>query len=356
VGPLCYQTKYNTTMKKHNKIKVFFNPKQVNTVVGQSFSKSPLKPKLVIENIFKLELDNHFDFEPNFQPFRKADFKIAHTRNYVDAVFSGKGHLASSNSIPWSENLAESVTYTNASLYNAIKYAVENPQTVTFSPTSGFHHAQPSRGCGFCTFSGQVIASVKLWREKGLRGAYLDLDGHFGNSIEDSRDYVKDLNEAIPRGFNINPQGYNERYLNDLHLKLIQLEKAIEAGYIDYIVWCHGADSHADDDLGCQCSTHHWLACSKAFYGWLNYLQAKLGRQIPVTMALFGGYRADDYQSVLNLHLMDLGLCLDMLTGTELNLNLEVKKKAPKYPVVQERKWTRREIKAWERMKDRHGL
>lgn len=270
-------------------------------------------------------IDNHFDFEPNFTPFNKKDFEVAHTKQYIDAVFSGEGQLAETNAIPWSENLAESVTYTNASLYNAIKYANHNPKIITFSPTSGFHHAQPTNGSGFCTFSGQVIASAKLWREEGLRGAYLDLDGHFGNSIEDSRTYVKDLNEAIPVGFNINPSGTDRRYLESLAYSLNKLEDAIEERYIDYIVWCHGADSHSDDDLGSQCSTVYWKACSRYFYTWLARLEERLGRSIPVTLALFGGYRKDDYQSVINLHLMDLGLCLDILTGSDLDLELEVK-------------------------------
>lgn len=336
-------------MKTNKKIKVFFNPKQVNTKVEQSTSKSPLKPKLVIENIFATGIDEHFDFEPNFKPFRKSDFQVAHTRNYVDAFFAGEMPLAQSNSIPWTEELAESVTYTNASLYNAIKYATENPDTITFSPTSGFHHAQPSRGSGFCTFSGQVIASTKLWREKGLRGAYLDLDGHFGNSIEDSRSYVTDLDQAVPRGFNINPRGSDKDYLNDLANHLAILETAIEERYIDYVVWCHGADSHADDDLGSQCTTQYWLACSRLFYTWLSRLENRIGRKIPITLALFGGYRRDDYQSVINLHTMDLGQCLDCLTGTDLNLILEVKGRPQRQEwLVQDQKvLTKKERKEW---------
>lgn len=312
---------------KNRNIKVFFTPKQVNTKVDQSYSKSPLKPKLVIENLTSVGIADRFDIDGDFKPFKKVDFKVAHTRNYVDSFFSGRGSLATSNSLPWTPELASSVKYTNASLYNAIKFANENPETITFSPTSGFHHAGPQRGSGFCTFSGQVIASVKLYREKGLKGCYLDLDGHFGNSIEDSRYYVKDLNNAIPKGFNINPIGSDGSYTRDLENHLDRLEKAITKGDIDYVVWCHGADSHADDDLGHQCRTEYWLECSWMFYSWLNKVENKLGRSIPVTLALFGGYRKDDYQSVINLHTMDLGLCLDILTGSNLNLDLPVAEK-----------------------------
>ena len=107
--------------------------------------------------------------------------------------------------------------YTNASLYHAIEHAVAHPEQVTFSPTSGFHHARPAAGSAFCTFSGQVIAAIKIFREHRLVGAYLDLDGHFGNSIEDSRTFVADLNQAIPPGCNINPDGDHADYLDSLN-------------------------------------------------------------------------------------------------------------------------------------------
>ena len=312
---------------KSQKIKVFYTPKQVNLVIEKSYSKSPLKPKLVVEGIKSNDkLKEFFEFESEFKPYKKADFKIAHTRTYVDNFFEGVGNC-SSNSIPWSENLAESVRYTNASLYNAIKHSINNPDTVCFSPTSGFHHAGPSGGSGFCTFSGQVIASVKMYRERGVRGAYLDLDGHFGNSIEDSRCYVEDLNDAVPVGFNFNPRGNDKSYLQDLSKKLDKLEEAIEEGFIDYIVWCHGADSHSSDDLHGQCNTEYWLECSRMFYSWLNRLEQKIGKSVPLTLALFGGYRQDDYQSVINLHLMDLGKCINALITDKFVLDLPIKEK-----------------------------
>ena len=96
-------------------------------------------------------------------------------------------------------------------------------KALTFSPTSGFHHARPEGGSGFCTFSGQVIASLKIYEEKKLVGAYLDLDGHYGNSIEDSRKLfplllLQEKNEAdsaIKINLNIElPSSIAVRYFN----------------------------------------------------------------------------------------------------------------------------------------------
>ena len=118
----------------------------------------------------------------------------------MEAFFSGIEPLAASNMLTWSRQLADSVRYTNAGLYHALASAVGNRSSVAFSPVSGFHHATPESGDGFCTFSGQVIASVRIFREDKLPGAYIDLDGHYGNSIEDSGGFVKELNQAVPLG------------------------------------------------------------------------------------------------------------------------------------------------------------
>lgn len=310
------------------KIVTFYNKKQVcfDNIRKSSYSKSPLKPYLLLKKIKDDGYSDMLNVVSDFKPFTKNDFYTAHTKHYVNNVFNKRGNY-NSNSVPWSHNLVESLTYTNASLYNAIKYAVQNPDNVTFSPTSGFHHASPKEGSGFCTFSGQVIASTKIYREFGLSGCYFDLDGHFGNSIEDSRKYVHDLNKAIPVYANINPKGTNDDYVDYLKRQFKKIEEAIIKNKIHYVVWCHGADSHEDDDLGHQCSTYHWLKCADLFYSWIKELDKKLGRSIPVTLALFGGYRKDDYNSVLSLHMNDLIKCSNILCGNDFEEKIEVKNK-----------------------------
>lgn len=318
---------------RNNKIRVFYTPKMVLLKnMGRSYSKSPCKPMLLMENFEKEGLLKHMDVDGTFRPFRREDFLVAHTPEYIDAVLTGNDiHLRSTNSVPWSPELAETVRYTSASLYNAIKYSVENPATPCLATVSGFHHARPTAGAGFCTFSGQVIASVKLYREKGVRGCYFDLDGHFGNSIEDSREFCSDLNEAVPDGFNINPHGRNKSYLDNLLQSFEKVERAILAGEINYVVWCHGADSHEHDDLGGQVNTEYWMKCAEEFYKWVKQVDIKLasaGRApLPVSMALFGGYRSDSYESILSLHTKDTVMCLNTLCGQNIKYEVRVVEK-----------------------------
>ena len=313
---------------RKNTIKVHYTPNQVLAKdSGGNFSKSPLKPKRLLENFEAEGLGEYFDVVEDFTPYTNKDFKIAHTKRYVNSFFSGqKG--CESNGLDWSTQFASSVRYTNASLHAAIRGSIVEPDRVHFSPTSGFHHARPDGGSGFCTFSGQVIASIKILQEFGLSGAYLDLDGHFGNSIEDARSFVKDLDKAVPSEFNINPIGRGVAYINNLKWNLQKLEEAILTDQIGYVVWCHGADSHEWDDLGFQCSTEQWLECSTIFWNWVKSMDKKLGRPLPVSCALFGGYRKDDYQSVLSLHTADFVECMNILLNLEVKYTIKVQ---PKY-------------------------
>lgn len=290
-------------------------PQQVDARNGEDlYTRSPNKPALLLAKLEAEGLLPYFMLK-EFVPFEKEAFYLAHTREYVDAFFAGQKPLCTTNGLTWSENLVNSVRYTSASLYFAIKHAVQHPEVLTFSPTSGFHHAKPERGSGFCTFSGQVIASVKLYREMGISGAYLDLDHHFGNSIEDSRSFVPDLDNAIPAYANVNPKGTNESYLADLYRHLAILKEKVIAGKIHYVVWCHGADSHVYDDLGGSVNTDYWLLASALFYQWVLEVEQELGRHLPVTMSLFGGYRTHAYDSVLSLHTADLVMAANTLLG-----------------------------------------
>lgn len=81
----------------------------------------------------------------------------------------------------------------------------------------------------------------------------------------------------------------------------------------------HGADSHVDDDLGGQCDTWEWLAASRLVYERINAWSAALGRPMPVVLALFGGYRGDSPESVLELHVADCATAIATLGGADVS-------------------------------------
>lgn len=295
----------------------------------KGYTLTPAKPRLIMEYLERNNLMEYFQIIADWQPFDREDFYIAHTREMVDNFFD-KGKTSRILNIEWSPEYAESVRYENASLYHAIRYAVQHPEEVCFSPSSGFHHANPTRGALFCAFSGQVIASMKIYNELGLCGAYIDLDGHYGNSIDNSRDFVKDIDKAIsPVCGNINIMSNHHKYLEELKANLVVLGKEIIEGRIHYVVFCHGADSHEWDELASQLTTEEWVECSMIVYSFIKELETTAGKQIPLILTLFGGYRKDDYNSVLSLHTADLISCLNILCGYNVNYVLEVNPRKP---------------------------
>jgi acetoin utilization deacetylase AcuC-like enzyme len=284
------------------------------------YSRTPAKPMRYVKHLQGSELAAHIQLRSDFEPLPREEFLRAHTREYVDAFFRGDEPLCSSNGMPWSPRLAETVRYTNASLCAAIEGALERPARIALSPTGGFHHAQPERGNGFCTFSGQVIGALRVYEARGAVGAWFDLDGHFGNSIEDSRDFAPLLDRAIPRGLNVNPSGRDaSSYLRSLLAGLQRVGAEVRAGRVHYVAFAHGADSHVDDDLGAGVlDTEAWLECSRLVYSSLADWSRALGRPVPLVLALFGGYREDDPSAVDRLHAADLAVALTTLAGVAL--------------------------------------
>lgn len=282
-----------------------------------NYSKSPTKPRRFLEFLRTTPLWQHLELRGDFAPMTRDQLLIAHKPEYVDAFLAGEPRwLAESNGLAWSPQFRDSVLLTNACMLTAIAAAVDLPQVLTMAPVSGFHHARPIGGSGFCTFSGQVIAALQLYRQRGLRGAWVDLDGHFGNSIEDSREFAPDLNAAIARGLNINPSGQHAAYLASLKTELAKLVQRATLGEVDYICVAHGADSHEWDQLGSQCTTAEWLEAADLTYGAVAEIR-KVQPKVGVTLALFGGYRDDHPASVLGLHAMDTARALVQVAGVE---------------------------------------
>ena len=306
---------------KQNSIKLFYHPHMVPEELGRGTeTPSPMKPKRLMEFLARNEFLHFFELVDDFPPFMNDVFYLGHDPDYVEGFFEGKAPYANSYGllgIDWSESFAQSVRYTNASLYHAIDYAITHPDVICLSPTSGFHHAIPKHGGLFCAFSGQVIAAKKIYQETGKKGAFIDLDGHFGNSIEDSRGIIEGLDEIIPRGANVNIKTVHREYLEDFKIRLWVLKELILEGKVDYLVFCHGADSHEHDDIGRQLTTEEWMACSTIFCEWLIGIQSKLQKEIPLALSLFGGYRKDDFESVLSLHTASILNVLKLLGDVE---------------------------------------
>ena len=57
---------------------------------------------------------------------------------------------------------------------------------VAFHPAGGTHHGRPDRASGFCYFNDPVFAILRLLRAGVERIAYVDLDAHHGDGVQDA--------------------------------------------------------------------------------------------------------------------------------------------------------------------------
>ena len=54
-----------------------------------------------------------------------------------------------------------------------------------FSISGGLHHAAPNHASGFCVFNDAALA-IKYLRQRGLRVAYVDVDAHHGDGVQEA--------------------------------------------------------------------------------------------------------------------------------------------------------------------------
>lgn len=300
-----------------------------------NYSRSPSKPWRFVQHLGASPLQPYCEIVDDFAPLQESDFHAAHEVKYVEDFFSG---FDESNGLVWTEEFAETVKFTNGSLRAAVRAALADPRYVCLSPTSGFHHATPEGGMGFCTFSGQVLAALDVYRSSGAVGAWIDCDGHMGNSIEDSREFVgHELDAALPAEFHVNPTGRGTNYLKSLRRGLAEVGEGVLSGEVHYVCFAHGADSHEWDDMGGQCSTQEWIEVSRMVYSSVADWSKKLGRPVPLVLSLFGGYRNDHPASVLELHIADTQIALRELAGIQVEFYPKVER-----PKLQ--KWASRAV------------
>ena len=56
---------------------------------------------------------------------------------------------------------------------------------VAFNISGGLHHASAGHASGFCVFNDPALA-IKYLLEQGLRVAYLDIDAHHGDGVQEA--------------------------------------------------------------------------------------------------------------------------------------------------------------------------
>ncbi len=70
----------------------------------------------------------------------------------------------------------------------AARMTASGEARVVHCPGGGTHHGRPGRAAGFC-YLNDVVLALMVWRELGLRRiAYVDIDAHHGDGVQDAFD------------------------------------------------------------------------------------------------------------------------------------------------------------------------
>src|SRR3981081_3641444 len=157
----------------------------------------PIRVKLAVDLIRSTGLIEHSILLPPRRATIK-ELELVHSRGYIDLVrkLSNPGQrndvspeeldeagFASADN-PISDELHEGAALVvGASIVAAA--AIETGAAVhAFSPSGGPPHAPPPRASGFCTYDDPAIACRWL-KDQGHRVAYVDVDVHHGDGVED---------------------------------------------------------------------------------------------------------------------------------------------------------------------------
>ena len=219
----------------------------------------------------------------------EEDVALVHGREYIEAVRApsegrsmrkpyafGLGTVDN----PITEGIYEATSLiTGASILTA-DLVFDGKAEVAFNPAGGLHHAHHARAAGFCVFNDPAIAIAHLLRRagEGVKVAYLDIDAHHGDGVQEAfysrRDVltisahesgrylfpgtgeVAEIGEGEGEGFSVNlplaPYTTNEVYLWAFRETIIPI---LEAFAPDFIVTQLGVDTHFDDPLTHMCLT-----------------------------------------------------------------------------------------------------
>jgi len=265
-------------------IPVFYHPGQVHD--PKSFSKSPLKPKLLAERI---EKDYNFHIVSDLiSPIESSRLKLIHDHGYIDGLMAGTVADGFGNA---SKSDFKAIRTTVGNFVTAAEYALTQ-SPIVWSLTSGFHHATHKGGGGFCTIEGLTLAAFELRKFHNAKTLIVDEDLHYGNGCVD---VIKTMDMGDYCTY------HQSRFTHtmarvDIGAYRKELRKMLVVSKPDIIMYQAGADNWIGDTMSGN------LSLGQLYKRDLATFQEARDAGVPVVCNLAGGY-AQDYEDTLSIHM-----------------------------------------------------
>lgn len=281
--------------------------------LGPSHPLRPIRVQRAYELIRACNLLQSDQVSVAAPPLADAEtIALVHSPDYIAAVQSPTGTMAGrladyglgTIDNPIVAGMYESAALVVGASVHAADLVVDGEAEVAFNPGGGLHHAHRAQAAGFCVFNDPAIAIAHLLRRAGagVKVAYVDLDAHHGDGVQeafyDRRDVltisihesgrylfprtgsVSEIGEEEGEGFSVNlplsPYTGDDVYVWAFKQVVPALLDAFEP---DFVCAQLGVDTHYQDPL-----TH--MSCTTG--GFLRTLREIVSRA-PRFIAFGGG-------------------------------------------------------------------
>ena len=250
----------------------------------------PLKPERLRHTYELLAAYGAFDGQESMLvPPRQAtpeELGLFHTEEYIEAVrslsqgerrFNPRRYNFGPGDNPVWPGMYETESLKVGSTLVAAELVTSDQVDVAFSFSGGMHHAGPAFASGFCVFNDAAVA-IHWLLQKGLRVAYIDIDAHHGDGVQDAfyetdqvltislhetglylfpgTGFVEEVGKGVGRGYAVNlpfaPYTDDETYLWAFGEIVSPLVRRFQP---DIIVSQLGVDTHYRDPLTHLCLT-----------------------------------------------------------------------------------------------------
>lgn len=125
----------------------------------------------------------------------EEEIRTLHDAEYVEAVKSfslgerkydpSRFNFSGGGDNPMYEGMYEAAARSTGASLLAAERILDKDTEVAFNISGGLHHAAAGHASGFCVFNDPAIA-IKLLLSKGLRVAYIDIDAHHGDGVQNA--------------------------------------------------------------------------------------------------------------------------------------------------------------------------
>ncbi len=157
----------------------------------------PMQPVRLRHTYELLQAYGAFDEEASLlippRPATEEELRWLHSQEYISAVRSfsqglsghdpGQFNFTAQGDNPIYPGIYDASALSTGASLVAAELVASHKVDVAFNISGGLHHAAQGHASGFCVFNDPALA-IKYFLELGLRVAYVDIDAHHGDGVQ----------------------------------------------------------------------------------------------------------------------------------------------------------------------------